>query len=304
MTRLFKLAALAAALLAAPAAFAQPAKVVMGYATASDYLAIFVAKEKGSFARRNIDAELSRVPIITNVPPALISGSMQLGVATMPGLLQAVDGGLDLVLVAGAARHIKERPTISLVARKDLKIEKPADLEGRKVGVSGLNNVMDMFLRKWMRKAGADDRKVTLIEVQIPQIPDMIRNGTIDAATAVEPIRSAVAASGAGNIVAEFFADVNPDVLVSGWIATGNYARENPAIVKGFREAVDEALVYIDTNPADLRDIEKKYLGFNAPRWPKFSNAAADADLKVFLDIGKELGVYRTAIDPAKVVWK
>ncbi len=304
MQYILKLVTLAAALLAASGAFAQGAKVGMGYATASDYLAVFVAKDKGFFAKRNIDAEPTRVPIITNIPPALLSGSMQMGVATMPGLLQAVDGGLDLVLVAGAARHIKERPTISLVARKDLKIEKPADLEGKTVGVSGLNNVMDMFLRKWMRNAGADDRKITLIEVQIPQIPDLIRNGTIDAATSVEPIRSAVVASGAGNIVAEFFADVNPDVLVSGWIATGDYARRNPEVVKGFRDSVAEALAYIDTNSADLKDIEKKYLGFNAPRWPKFSNAAANEDLKVFIDLGKELGVYRTAIDPAKVIWK
>lgn len=283
---------------------AEPVKMNLGYATASDYMAVFVAKEKGYFEKHDIDATLTRVPIITNVPPALISGSMTLGVTTMPSLLQTIDGGLDLVLVAGAARHIKERPTISLVVRKDVKVEKPADLVGKKVGVSGINNVMEVFLRKWMLNAGVNPKGVTIIEAQLPQMPDMIRNGTLDAATPVEPIRSAIVNSGAGYIAAEFFADVNPDVLVSGWIGTGDWVRKNPQAIKGFRAAVDEALQYIATNPGDLKEIEKKYLGFNAPRWPRFSNDAKPEDLKVYIDIGKDLSLYRTKFDPTKFVLK
>ncbi|MDB5544181.1 MAG: hypothetical protein JWO64_1330 [Hyphomicrobiales bacterium] len=303
MLKRFILAAMAAASLAA-AAQAQPAKVNIGYATASDYLAVFVAKEKGYFDKHNIDAVITRVPIITNVPPALVSGSMQIGVTTMPSLLQAVDGGLDLTLIAGAARHIKERPTISLAVKKDFKYEKPADLVGKKVGVSGLNNVMDVFMRKWLMNNGVDPKRVTFIEVPLPQMPDMLRNGTLDAATPVEPIRSAVVNSGAGTIVAEFFSDVNPNVLVSGWITTGDWARKNPQVVKNFREAIDEGLAYIKTNPEDLKDIEKKYLGFNAPRWPEFSNAATPEDLKPYIDIGAELGIYRTKFDASKFVQK
>ena len=295
---------LAAAVVAASltSVMAEPIKMELGYATASDYLAVFVAKEKGYFDKNNINATLTRVPIITNVPPALVSGSMTLGVTTMPSLLQAVDGGLDLVLVAGAARHIKERPTISLVVRKDLKVEKPADLVGKKVGVSGINNVMEVFLRKWILNAGANHKGVTFIEAQLPQMPDMIRNGTLDAATPVEPIRSAIVNSGAGYVAAEFFSDVNPDVLVSGWIGTGDWVRKNPEAIKGFRAAVNEALKYIDSNPEDLKEIEKKYLGYNSPRWPRFSNDATPDDLKVFIDIGKELAIYRTTFEPTKFV--
>ena len=298
--------ALAAATLAATLATAQAdmAKVTIGYATASDYLAVYVAKEKGFFEKNNIDATVTRVPIITNVPPALVSGSMQIGVTTMPSLLQAVDGGLDLVLIAGAARHIKERPTISLTFRKDLKFEKPADLLGKKVAVSGLNNVMDVFLRKWMLNAGVNPKGVTIIEAQLPQMPDMLRNGTIDAATPVEPFRTAIVNSGAGYIAAEFFAEVNPDVLVSGWITTGEWAKKNPAVVAGFREAVKEGLAYIDSNAPDLKDIEKKYLGFNAPGWPRFSNSSTPADMKVYIDIGKELSLYRGNIDASTFVLK
>ena len=299
--------AAAAGLLAAAfftPAIAEPIKMNMGYATASDYLAVFVAKDKGYFEKNNIDATLTRVPIITNVPPALLSESMQIGVTTMPSLLQTADGGLELLLVAGAARHIKERPTISLVIRKDVKYEKPSDLLGKKIGISGLNNVMEVMLRKWLRNNGVNDKGITVIETQLPQMPDLIKNGTLDAATPVEPIRSAILNSGAGYLGAEYFSDVNPDVLVSGWIVTADYARKNPAAIKGFRAAIDEALAYIDSNPADLKDIEKKFLGFNAPRWPKFSNGASPEDLKFFIDIGKELGLYRTNLDASKLVLK
>ena len=185
-----------------------------------------------------------------------------------------------------------------------MKYEKPSDLLGKKIGISGLNNVMEVMLRKWLRNNGVNDKGITVIETQLPQMPDMIRNGTLDAATPVEPIRSAIVNSGAGYVAAEFFSDVNPDVLVSGWIGTGDWVRKNPEAIKGFRAAVNEALKYIDSNPEDLKEIEKKYLGYNSPRWPRFSNDATPDDLKVFIDIGKELAIYRTTFEPTKFVLK
>ena len=68
------------------------------------------------------------------------------------------------------------------------------------------------------------------------------------------------------------------------------------------RAAIDEGLAFIKANPDESREIEKKYLGFNSPHFPTFENKARPEDLKVFIAIGKELGLYRTALDPEKLV--
>ena len=97
---------LLASVCAAPA-IAEPAKVAIGYPPATDFLAVYVAKEKGFFAKHNIDATPTKFPVVTNIPSAIVSGSIQIGMTTIPVLLQAVDGGLDFVLIAGAAHHTK-----------------------------------------------------------------------------------------------------------------------------------------------------------------------------------------------------
>jgi NitT/TauT family transport system substrate-binding protein len=283
-------------------AAAEPAKVAIGYPTATDFLAVFVAKEKGYFDKHNIDAMPTRIPVVTNIPPALVSGSIQIGMTTVPVLLQAVDGGLDFKLIAGAAHHTKASPFISLVARKDIKIEKPADLVGKKVGVPGINSVIDVTLRKWLINNNVPVKQVTFIEAPLPQLPDLLKSGTLDLVAIVEPLRSRIISSDAGYVAAEYVGEVNPDVLISGWMATGEWVAKNPEVITNFRAAIDEGLAFIKANPDEAREIEKKYLGFNSPQFPTFENKAKPEDLKFFISLGKELGLYRTTFDPEKLV--
>ena len=118
-------------------AAAEPTKVAIGYPPATDFLAAYVAKEQGIFDKHNIDATLVKIPVVTNIPSAVVSGSIQIGMTTIPVVLQADDGGLDLVLVAGAARHTKEHPFISLLARSDIKYDETCRSDrkdGRRAG--------------------------------------------------------------------------------------------------------------------------------------------------------------------------
>jgi len=294
--------ALLLSIVVAVPAVAEPAKVAIGYPTATDFLAMYVAKEKGFFDKHNIDATPTRLPVVTNIPPALVSGSVQIGMTTVPVLLQAVDGGLDFVLIAAAARHTKASPFISLVARKDVKIEKAGDLVGKKVGVPGINSVIDVLLRKWLINNKVPVNQVTIIEAPLPQLPDLLKSGTLDAVAIVEPLRTRIIAGDIGYIAAEYVSEVDPDFLVSAWMANGDWARKNPEVVGNFRAAIDEGLAFIRSNPDEAREIEKKYLGFNSPKFPSFENKAKPDDLRLFIAIGKELGLYRTALDPAKLV--
>ena len=287
---------------AVAAAAAQPVKVTIGYPPATDFLPAYVAKEKGFFDRHNIDATLTRLPVVTNIPPALVSGSVQIGMTTVPVLLQAVDGGLDFVIIAGAARHTKASPFISLMARKGVKIDKPADLAGKKVGVPGINSVIDVMLRKWLTNNKVPLKEVTIIEAPLPQLPDLLKIGSVDLVAIVEPFRSRILGGDIGTLAAEYFGEVDPDVLVSAWMVTGDWAKKNLEAVKNFRAAVDDGLAFIKDNPEEARAIEKKYLGFNSPRFPTFENKAKPEDLNVFIAIGKDLGLYRTALDPKKLV--
>ncbi len=135
-------------------------------------------------------------------------------------------------------------------------------------------------------------------------MPDLLKSGTLDAATITDPFRAMAVNSGAGTIFAEYAAEVTPDVLMVGYMATGDYARKNPQIVKAFREAIDEANAFAKSNPVETKEIEQKYLGISSNAPTAWGTAVKPDDLDIYISIGKEFGLYRTALDPAKMIVK
>lgn len=284
-------------------ALAQGAKINVGYATATDFLPAFVGKEQGCFAKNGLDVTLTRIQVVSNIPAALVSGSLQIGMSTGTVLLQAVDGGLELVTVAGATRMLKDNPTISLVVRNGVEIKTAADLKGKKVGVPGINSVTDVMLRKWLKNNGVRVEDVTFIETPFPQMNDLLKAGTIDAVTAAEPIRSRIVGAGTGyRAPEEYYVAVHPDTVLAFWIASSQWAKSNPDVIKKFRTCLSEGLAFIKQSPEKAKEIEKQYLGFNTPVLPTLTADAKPEDFTFFVNLSKEFGLIRKDVDVKTLV--
>jgi NitT/TauT family transport system substrate-binding protein len=218
-------------------------------------------------------------------------------------LLQAKEGGLDLVAVAGATRMLKDNPNISLVARKEVSIKTAADVKGKKVGVPGINSVADVMFRKWLKNNNVKPEDVTFIETPFPQMPDLLKGGTIDAVVAVEPIRSRIVSAGIGyRIPEEFYVAVHPDTVLAFWASTADWAKANPETLKNVRACLRDGLAFIKSSPDKAREIEKKYLGFNTPVLPTLTVDMKAEDFTFFVTLAKEFGLVRKDIDVKTLV--
>ena len=85
--------------------------------------------DKGFFDKRGLDVTLTRINLISNIPAALLSGSINVGMSTGPGFLQATEAGIDLVIPGGIARNTPGRSAASLVAGKDSGVTRAADMK-------------------------------------------------------------------------------------------------------------------------------------------------------------------------------
>lgn len=298
------LTALVAAMWLIPATAIAQTKVVIGYTAAGDFLPAFVALEKGYFAKRGLDVSFTRIALASNIPAALMAKSVDIGTGTGPGMLQAVAGGLDLVTVSGAARQRSDNPTVSLVVRSDINVATPADLKGKKIGVPGLNSVIDIVLRVWLKSKGVSPDDVSLIEAPFPQMNDLLRAKTLDAVAVLEPFRAKIVQDGTGKIYANYVPEVQDNMIFGFWISTRAWAEANPAAVKGFRDAVSEGITYVKENPQDVKDIEAKYLGVKMPGFSSYDVEIKPADLDVYAKMIKDLGLIRDTLDTAKLISK
>lgn len=255
-------AALPAALLAPTAARAQRTRVVFGYTAVSDFTSVFVAAEEGYFGKRGLDVELKFIPLNPTIPAAIQAGSLQIGGPTPSVFLQAVDGGLDHVVVAGGGATSKSITGFGLLARAGSGIRTPQDCLGKKIGVPGLGAFLHVTFRAWLKQSGVDYRKVNFVEAAFPQHGDLLKGGTLDAVISADPFMRRIADSGVA-YVASYYSTFLPEGLPSIiHTARRDWAEANPAAVKAFREAVVEAAAWMTrpANDAAMRTHIGKYI--------------------------------------------
>jgi len=260
-TVLSGIAAAAAGTLSLPAR-SEAAKIVYGYTAVTDFASVFVAASEGYFAKRNLDVELKFIPLNSTIPAALQSDSLQIGGPTPSVFLQAVDGGLDLVVLAGGGLTSKTMTGFGLVARAGSGIRTPQDCVGKKIGVPGLGAFLHVTFRAWLKQSGVDYRKVTFVEASFPQHADLLRGGSIDAVVTADPFMSRITESGAGYVASyysTFLAEGNHTIYHA---AKREWVQKNPAAAKAFRESVQEGAAFMQQpkNTEQVRAIIGKYI--------------------------------------------
>jgi NitT/TauT family transport system substrate-binding protein len=234
---------------------ATPAKIEVGYTNTGSLVGLFVAKDQGMFARRGLDVDLVLIALNSTIPSALVGGSIQVGGTTPSVLMQAVDGGLDLVAIGGVAVNDIHKSNAGVVARPGVNIHTAKDFVGKRVGVPGIGAYMHVLFRKWLTDKGVDWHKVNFVEVPLAQASDVLRAGNVDAMLVGEPFISRVLSAKTGYLVSPYFTEM-PDGLFSMYFASRrDWAQSHKAQVAAFRDAMAEANAFVVKDPAKSREI-------------------------------------------------
>lgn len=235
-------------------------KVTLGYTAISDFAAAFVAKEEGYFKKNGLDVELELLTLTSVVPAALQSNAIQVGGTVPTVLLQAVDSGLDMVGLANATINDHTGKNPALMVRAGSSIKDPKDLVGRKVGVPGLGGAMHVLVRRWLTEKGVDFKRVTFIEIALPQMNDLLKAGTIDAVAIVEPFTTRIEAAGTGAVISYMGRDFPSGFSNVVYMSTRLWADRNPAAVKALRLSLAEAITLVERDPQKARHHIGKYI--------------------------------------------
>jgi NitT/TauT family transport system substrate-binding protein len=279
-------------------------KFSIGYIATADSMPVVVAKEKGIFDKHKLDVTLVRIPLASNVPSAVMSDSVQIGMGTGPMLLQTADGGLDLIGIAGVSQISKASSIVSLVMRTGVKFDSPADLRGKKIGVPGFNSMMHVVFQKWLLDRKMPAAQVQMVEAIFPQMADLLKGGTLDGVIVLEPFRGRIVSEKIGYKVSDFPIEVQDPIMAAYWMAKTDWVKANAAAVNTFRVAYQEAIDYALKNQPEMRAMESKLLGAPSPLTPSYKGTLGPQDLEIYAKIGDELKMWRQKHDVNKLVWK
>lgn len=284
--RLVLAAALAAAIgLAAPAAQAG-IPLDIGSSAGTDSTATFVAAAEGLFAKHGLDAKITLIPLMPNLPGAVLSNSVQIGFMTGTTFLQAASGGIDLVAVEGGSVTSHATTNVAFMAGAQSGIHSAQDLVGRKMGVPGLGAFMHVTFCYWLGEKGVDFRKVDFLETTFGSMRDMLKSGAVDAVGTMDPYARSIAESGTGDVVSHFLAEVPEGKPVALFVAQREWAMAHPEVLAPFRAAFEDAVAFVKANPDKAREDFGKFV-----KMPPAALAAL------------ELGVYQPRVTEDQLAW-
>ena len=280
----------------------------IGYTNTISFTGLFIAKDQGMFAKRGLDVNLVLISLNSTIPSALVGGSIEIGGTTPPVLLQAVQGGLDIVIIAGGAvNDVRNKDFGGVVARVGSTIKTAKDFEGKRVGVPGIGAYMHVLFRRWLVEHGADDKKVNFVEVPLAQGSDILKSGNVDAVLVGEPFYNRIIKAKTGYLVAAYFTEM-PDGLFAIYFSSNReWAKRNSAQIKAFRDALAEASVFLAREPAISRQILGKATRLPpdvvaSVALPTLKLSVPVSDVKYWSDTLFAQGIIRTRPDPAALV--
>ncbi len=153
------------------------ATLVLDFQPNAVHAGIYAALEGGLFADRAVDLEIREPSSSTDAPKLLQAGRADFAILDLNDLAIARERGLSLELVA----PLVSRPLASVIAA-DPAVQRPRDLEGRTVGVTGLPSD-EAVLDSAVAADGGDPGAVERVTIGFDSVA-ALGAGSVAAATA------------------------------------------------------------------------------------------------------------------------
>lgn len=268
-------------------------KIRVASVVSAAWLPLWIAKDKGLFEAHGLDVEITTVQNVSTVVGAL-GRQFEVSGCTPIDIIKARLKKLDVVGIAGNTQEMSSNQQMRLITRADGPIKRLADLKGQVVATPSLNGVIHIATLNALRQQGIDPNDIRFQEMAFANMGDQLAVGRVAAAEIVEPFASApgkVVTTSLGNPMLS----VADPVVLTCWMANGQWAKENRTAVLAWRAALDEAHQYIQKNDKASRAVLTKWTRLpdeiaNAVRLPAYStrldDSAIDTWIKASLAVG------------------
>jgi putative hydroxymethylpyrimidine transport system substrate-binding protein len=153
------------------------AALVLDFAPNAVHSGIFTAQRRGFYRGAGVELAIHPPSASTDAPRFLAAGRTEFAVLDIHDLGIARERGLDVVAIAA----IVQRPLAALIARADGPVRRPRDLEGRRVGVTGLPSD-DAVVDSEVAADGGDPAAVKRVTIGFNAVANLAA-GKVDAAT-------------------------------------------------------------------------------------------------------------------------
>lgn len=256
-------------------------KITIGVIPIADVAPLYLARDKGIFAKHDLEVEFKEAAGGAALIPAVVSGDYDFAFSNFVSLAIARSKGLPLTVVSAGSSStgVPGKDFGAIMTTSDSGITKPTDLVGKRIAVNSLGNINEMLIEERVEQDGGDASKIKFVELAHPDMPAALERGDVDAIWEVEPFLNSIRSAG-DKEVWSLYAEAHADLNVAAYFTTEQHLAEDSDQVKRFNDAVTEAFEYANAHDDEVRAALTEYTSIDAktadamvlPAWPSTIN--------------------------------
>ncbi len=271
------------------------------------FLDYYYAQEQGWFQEEGLAIDLQLMAGGAEILPALIGGSLDIGITNVFSHVLARDQGFDVKAIAGPSVQRRSAPLHAILVRADSPIRSARDIEGRTMATNTLNNIDHLMQQVWLQQNGVDPRRVNFVEIPFPQQPAALAAGRVDVIAPAEPF-STVAQTQGARVIAHHYAEVNETTALAYYAAMADWLARNGDTARRFARAIARADEFLVANPEERRAAAQRNL--NLPpevvarqNFEEWLPRAYLPGIQWWIDVGRRFGLVHNDLKPDDFVW-
>ena len=257
---------------------------------------------QGIFAKRGIEIKKTVFQSGNDIVLAMANHQGDIGyIGWVPAII-ARSSGIPVVTVSASdteATSIADNWQNVLV-KGDGPIKTPKDLEGKTIAGNALKGVCEIVIRAALSKLGVDNSKVKFVAIPFPAMRAALNAGQVDAICAPEPFMTQGMTLDGDRIIVAPGPTLGQYWPNGTYVALQDWVQKNPALAKGFHDAMAESLAYAQAHPEAVRAMLPAAI--RNIRLPVWSSLIDRRQLVELAKYAKEFGAITTLPNIAALV--
>lgn len=222
-------------------------KVTIAYATIPNAVLVHIAFVKGYFAEEGLDATPQPHAFGKPALAAVLDGKADLATVGDTPFVAAVMNGNKITTIALIQSSNRNE---AIVARRDRGITTPAELRGKRIGVT-LGTTGDYFADTFLLVHGLERKQVTVIDMKPDEMAAALDTGVVDAVSTWNPtLMQLEKVLGARGLL--FYGDLfyTEIFCIAG---VQEYVRKNPGVIQKILRALIKAETFVKQHDNEAR---------------------------------------------------
>jgi ABC-type nitrate/sulfonate/bicarbonate transport system substrate-binding protein len=212
----------------------------------------FIAKRAKVFEKHGLDVEIIRIGGSSRVVQAMVAGEIKMAHVGASTVVEANLSGADIVIIASTVNV----PTFRMMAAPYVK--RPADLKGKKIGISRFGGATEQLTRVLLEKWGIDSSKeVTLLQMGgVQETASGLLSKVVDAGLLSSPQHLRLSDAGFHQLAD--LADLGIPYMSGSIATTKAFIRNQPDLVRRFTRGLLEGIkIYKTDREFSIRALEQ-----------------------------------------------